>query len=137
MYKLYEKDEATFNILKLFAFLSILISCLGLYALSVFVAERKFKEIGIRKTFGASVKDIMFMVSKDLIGLILVSFALSIPLTYYAAGQWLNTFSYHTDPSAWAFILSGIITLGIAWLSMGYQSIKAARTNPVEVIREE
>jgi len=135
--KQYEKDEASFNIIMYFAILSILISCMGLYALSVFVAERKFKEIGIRKTFGATISDIIVMVSADLSLLIVISFTISIPLTYFAAREWLDTFSYHIEPGLWAFVLSGLITVTIAWLTMGYQSLKAARTNPVDVIKDE
>ncbi len=114
-----------------------MISCLGLYAMSLFMAERRFQEIGIRKAFGAAVKNIGFMVSGDLSKLILISFVLSIPLSIFVMNKWLETFAYKISPGIDTYLLSGAISIFIGWFTISYQSIKAAKTNPVDVLREE
>ena len=133
----YETDFNTFDLIKYFALISIVISCLGLYAMSLFTAERRFQEIGIRKAFGANVKNIIFMVSTDLSKLIFISFALSIPISIFVMNKWLETFAYKISIGVDIYLLAGIISILIGWLTIGYQSIKAARTNPVDVLREE
>ena len=133
----YEDDLNTFNLIKYFALISIVISCLGLYAMSLFMAERRFQEIGIRKAFGADVKNIIVMVSGDLSKLILISFVLSIPLSIFVMNKWLETFAYKISPGIDTYLLAGGISIFIGWFTIGYQSIKAARTNPVDVLREE
>ena len=133
----YESDFNTFDLIKYFALISIVISCLGLYAMSLFTAERRFQEIGIRKAFGAEIKNIVVMVSTDLSKLIIISFALSIPLSIFVMNKWLETFAYKISLGIDIYLLSGIISILIGWLTIGYQSIKAARTNPVDVLREE
>ena len=133
----YEGDMKTFDLIKYFAFISIVISCLGLYAMSLFMAERRFQEIGIRKAFGADVKNIIVMVSGDLSKLILISFVLSIPISIFVMNKWLETFAYKISPGIDTYLLAGGISIFIGWFTIGYQSIKAARTNPVDVLREE
>ena len=133
----YKSDFNTFNLIKYFALISICISCLGLYAMSLFLAEKRYREIGIRKTFGASVGNIFTMVSFDLSILIVISFIISIPITWYGMNQWLESFAYKITPGIGVYALAGFISVIIAWLTIGYQSIKAARTNPVDVLRDE
>jgi len=133
----YERDFNTFNLIKYFAVISILISCLGLYAMSMFMAERRFREIGIRKAFGAGVRNIVVMVSGDLFKLIFIAFLLSIPLSYFAMDKWLESFAYRITPGVVSFIIAGIISLLIGWLTISYQSARAASTNPVDVLRDE
>jgi putative ABC transport system permease protein len=133
----YESDFNTYILIKYFAFISIIISILGLYAMSMFLAERRFKEIGIRKTFGADVKNIIVMVSADLSKLIGIAYIISIPVSVIAMNKWLDSFAYRISQSVEIYLLAGIISLLIAWLTISYQSLRAARTNPVNVLREE
>jgi putative ABC transport system permease protein len=133
----YAGDYNTFNLIKYFAFISIIISSLGLYALSMFIAERRFKEIGVRKAMGASIQNIVFMISKDLSLLILIAFVLSIPITIYGMNLWLDTFAFRITPSVTTYLIAGVISILIGWITISYQSIMAARTNPVDVLRDE
>ena len=133
----YAKDYSTFSLIKSFALISIVISCLGLYALSMFVAERRFKEIGVRKALGARVKDILILVSKDLSLLIIIAFVVSIPISIYGMNQWLETFAYRITPGIGTYIVAGLVSVLIGWLTISYQSVRAARTNPVNVLRDE
>ncbi|MBL3658270.1 ABC transporter permease [Fulvivirga sediminis] len=135
--KQYHSDFKTFNLIKYFAIISIFISCMGLYALSVFVAERRFKEIGVRKVLGANIKNILVMVSKDLSLLIIIAFVLSVPISFYVMNIWLSNFAYKVDQRPVTYVIAGLATILIAWITIGYQSIKAARTNPVEVLKDE
>ena len=133
----YESDFNTFNLIKYFAFISIIISVLGLYAMSMFLAERRFKEIGVRKAFGAEIKNIIIMVSADLSKLIGIAYIVSIPISIYAMNKWLDSFAYKITQGVDIYIISGLISLLIAWFTISYQSFRAAKTNPVKVLREE
>ncbi|MCZ6520684.1 MAG: ABC transporter permease [Bacteroidetes bacterium] len=133
----YESDYKTFDLIMYFAIISIIISSLGLYAISMFVAERRFKEIGVRKALGARVGDILIMVSGDLSRLILFAFAISIPITIFGMERWLETFAYRVNPGVGTYLVAGLISVLIGWISMGYQSFRAASTNPVNVLRDE
>ncbi len=133
----YAADYNTFNLIKSFALISLVISCLGLYALSMFVAERRFKEIGVRKALGARVRDILVLVSKDLSLLILIAFVISIPLSIYGMNKWLETFAYRITPGVGTYLIAGLVSTVIGWLTISYQSVRAARTNPVNVLRDE
>lgn len=135
--KQYEADFKTFNLVIYFAFISVFISCMGLYALSMFIAERRFKEIGVRKALGASIRDIIFLVSKDLSLIVLIAFIISIPLSVYGMNKWLNGFAYKITPSVGTYIIAGVISIAIGWITISYQSIRAARTNPVDVLKDE
>lgn len=137
MLLMYTTDFNTFNLIKYFAFISIVISCLGLYAMSLFMAEKRYREIGIRKTFGAGVGNIFTMVSSDLSKLIIIAFLLSIPVIWFGMNEWLESFAYKITPGIQVYIIAGSISICIGWLTIGYQSIKAARTNPVDVLKEE
>ncbi len=134
--KQYEGDFNTFNLIKYFAFISIIISVMGLYAMSMFLAEKRFKEIGVRKAFGAEIKNIIFMVSTDLSKLIGIAYLISIPVSVYAMNKWLDTFAYKITQGIDIYLIAGFISLIIAWLTISYQALRAARTNPVEVLRE-
>lgn len=120
----YESDFNTFKLIRYFAFISIIISCLGLYAMSLFMAERRYKEIGIRKIFGAGAGNIFTMVSSDLSKLIVIAFILSIPITWYGMNQWLESFAYRITPGPGVYIIAGCISICIGWFTIGYQSIK-------------
>jgi putative ABC transport system permease protein len=101
------------------------------------MTEQRTKEIGIRKVMGASVNSILTLLSKDFIKLVLIAFLVAVPLAYYAMQQWLENFAYRVDIGIWTFIIAGATALCIAWLTVGYQSLKAALKNPVEALRNE
>jgi putative ABC transport system permease protein len=135
--KQYESDQRSLSIITTFTALAIFISCLGLYGLSIFVAERKNKEIGIRKVLGASVSGIVGMLSKDFIKLVGVAFLISVPLAHFLMDHWLQTFAYKIDLTWTIFILGGVISLAIAWLTVSYESLRAAMSNPVDTLKND
>ncbi len=117
--------------------IAIFISCLGLFALAAFMSQRRTKEIGIRKVLGASLLSILGLLSGEFIKLILIAFLLAAPISWFAMEKWLEDFAYRIDISWWAFLLAGVISLLIALLAVGYQSITAALANPVKSLRNE
>ena len=134
---LYNAEQRTGKIFQIFAILAIFISCLGLFALASFMAERRVKEIGIRKANGAKIEDIVWLLSKDFAKLVIISFALSTPIAWYIMKMWLENFVYRTNITAWIFVIAGVMALVIALLTVSYQSTKAALKNPVEALRYE
>ncbi|MGE5812307.1 MAG: ABC transporter permease, partial [Ignavibacteria bacterium] len=135
--KQYIKEVQTGKIFSYFAAIAILISCLGLYGLTLFITENRTKEIGVRKVLGASVTSIVKMFYNDFSKLILLSGIIAIPLAWYAMDKWLENFAYRIDISWWMFALSGGIALVIALATVSFQAIKAATANPVESLRYE
>lgn len=121
----------------LFTILAIFISCLGLFGLASFVAEQRTKEIGIRKVLGASVVRLWKMLSKDFVGLVLISCIISVPIAYYLMDGWLQKFDYHTNISWWVFGIACFGALIITLLTVSYQAIRAAMTNPVKSLKTE
>lgn len=117
--------------------ISVLIACLGLFSLASFNTEQRTKEIGIRKVLGASVQQITFLLSKDYILLVLTGFLIAVPLSFYALSSWLETFAYKAGISWGVIVLSGLLSIVIALLTIGYKSIHAAVANPVESLRNE
>ena len=132
---MYKEEKRISTLLTISTVIAVLISCLGLYGLSVYVAERKTKEIGIRKVVGASVQSIVSMLSKEYIQLILISFLISAPLGYYAMDKWLEGFAYRISPGVTVFLISGVISFAIAWLTVSFESFRAASRNPVDTLR--
>ncbi|MES1222261.1 MAG: ABC transporter permease, partial [Bacteroidota bacterium] len=120
-----------------FAILSLLIACIGLFGLSIFVVERKVKEIGIRKVLGASIPGIVGLLSKDFLKLVIVAAVIASPLAYYFMYQWLQDFAYRINIGWWVFVASGIVALLIALLTVSVKAIKAAMANPVKSLRTE
>ena len=135
--KLYVGEEKAGTLLTIFAFLSIFISCLGLFGLATFITEQRTKEIGIRKVLGASVSGITTLLSKDFLKLVLLSITLASPVAYYFMNQWLQGFAYRIDMKWWVFLASGIIAVVIALATVSSQAIKAALMNPVKSLRSE
>lgn len=135
--ELYRQEQRIGEIFTVFAALAILIACLGLFGLAAFTAEQKTKEIGIRKTLGASIPNIVNMLSKNFIKLVIISFAISVPIAYLGMNFWLEDFAYRTSLRPTTFIISGLLAIGIAWLTIGLQSWKAARNNPATSLRSE
>jgi putative ABC transport system permease protein len=132
---LYSDEARTSTLLKIATTIALIISCLGLYALSVYVAARKTKEIGIRKVFGASAESVTGMLSIEYIILIVISLLISVPLGYYAMSKWLEAFAYKIKPGAMVFVISGLVSFLIAWLTISFESIRAAYRNPAETLR--
>lgn len=134
---LYEKEGTIFSLFQIFAGIAILIACLGLWGLISFVTQQKTKEIGVRKIIGASIPNIVLMLSKDFIILVLLAAAIATPLAWYAMNGWLENFAYSTNMSWWIFALATAITIFITFLTVGFQSFRAATSNPVDALRAE
>lgn len=134
---LYQQDERTFTLFKIFAGVSIFIGCLGLYGLISFMATQKLKEVGIRKVLGASTGSIMVMFSKEFIKLITIAFVIAAPLAWYFMNGWLQAFAYRISIHWSAFAIGILSTLIIALATVSYQSIRAAMSNPAETLRSE
>jgi ABC-type antimicrobial peptide transport system permease subunit len=120
-----------------FAGLTIFISCMGLFALVAYMAESRRKEIGIRKVLGASVSDVIIMLSKEFLILVSISIVVASPVAWWAMNQWLSNYAYRTNIPWWLFVVVGCISLGIALLTVGFQAFKAATENPVKAIKSE
>jgi len=120
-----------------FAGLTIFISCMGLFALVAYMAETRRKEIGIRKVLGASVSDVIVLLSKEFLILVVISIAVASPIAWWAMEKWLTNFAYRTNIPWWLFVVVGCMSLGIALLTVGFQAIKAATANPVKSIKVE
>ncbi len=133
----YNQEQKIGEIFTVFAILAIIIASLGLFGLAAFTAEQKTKEIGIRKTLGASVPNIVNLLSKNFIKLVLIAFVIAIPISYLAMEYWLADFAYRTSLKPVTFVLSGLAATAIAWMTISFQSWKAARTNPVKSLRTE
>ena len=133
----YQSDESLQKIISYFTLFAIFIACLGLYGMASFMAERRFKEIGIRKTLGASVPNIVFLISKDVVKLIIIANIIALPIAYYVFHRWLESFAYRTQISALTFLVSAVLVFFIGYSTTAYQSIKAALLNPVDAIRAE
>jgi ABC-type antimicrobial peptide transport system permease subunit len=134
---LYKSETRLFTLFQIFSGLAMFISCLGLWGLATFAAERKTKEIGIRKVLGASVAHIAGMLSKDFIKLVFISILIACPLAYYGMHTWLQDFAYRINISWTVFAIAGCIALIIALITVSFQSIKAAFSNPVKSLRTE
>ena len=133
----YRSEERSWKVFTLFAALSIFIACLGLFGLSSFVAIQRAREIAIRKVLGASVTEVMILISNDFVKLILIAFTIAVPLSWYLMNEWLQGFAYRTSVTSWSFAIAGILTVWTAIFSVGFQSVKAALANPVESIKME
>ncbi len=120
-----------------FAILAMFISCLGLFGLASFVAEQRTKEIGIRKVVGASIFNIWSLLSKEFIGLVIISLLIASPIAWYFMNKWIQQYTYHTNISWWIFIAAGFGALMITLLTVSFQAIKAAVANPVKSLRTE
>jgi len=134
---LYASEQRVGLLSRYFAGLAILISCLGLFGLAAFTAQKRKKELGIRKVVGASVLQLAFLLSREFLALVLLAICLAFPLVYLGMHRWLDSFAYRTSIKADVFVLTGLAALGITLLTIGYQALKAASMNPVESLRSE
>lgn len=133
----YKSEANSGKIFGIFAALGILIACVGLFGLAAYMAGLRTKEIGVRKTLGASVGGVVFLLSKDFTKLILIALVISVPLSYYFMNEWLSSFAYRTSIGADIFIIAGAAAILIAWLTVSFQTMKAALVNPVKSLRSE
>jgi putative ABC transport system permease protein len=135
--EMYKTDQRTGSILKAFTMVTIFISCLGLFGLAVFSTRQRVKEIGIRKVLGANVMSIVGLISSDFLKLVLIAVVISSPLAWYAMSAWLQDFAFRIDIEWYVFLLAGGMAIVIAFITVGYQSFKAALSNPVKSLRSE
>ncbi len=133
----YQEDRRTRSILGVFTVLALFTACLGLVGLASFIAEKRTKEIGIRKVLGASAGGLILMQSREFLGWVLAANAISLPAAYFAAGRWLQEFAYHVRPGIGPAAIAAAFSLGIAFLSVGYKAVQAAQANPVDSLRYE
>ncbi len=134
---MYQSEVRTGKVFTTFASLAIIIACLGLFALSSFMAEQRTKEIGVRKVMGATIGNIVFLLSRDFTKLVLIAFIISIPVAWYGIHLWLESFAYKTVPGLRLYITAGFGAILIAWITVSYQSFKAAATNPANALRDQ
>jgi putative ABC transport system permease protein len=134
---LYKAEQQQGTIFTIFSFIAIFIACLGLFGLSAFTITQRIKEIGIRKVLGASVASIVGLLSKDFLRLVLIAAVIAFPIAWYAMHQWLEDFAYKTGIPWWAFIIAGIVAALIALVTISFQAVKAAISNPVKSLRTE
>ncbi len=135
--RLYKTDQQTSALILAFAIIAVAISCLGLFGLTAFTAERRAKEIGIRKVLGASVAGITQLLTKDFLKLVLIAIVIASPLAWWATGKWLQEFAYRISISWWMFVMAGFFAVTIAVITISFQAIKAAVANPVRSLRTE
>lgn len=135
--KQYAAEQRVASLSFYFATMAILISCLGLFGLATFTAERRIKEIGIRKVMGSSATNIVLLLSGDFTKMVLLSILLALPISYWLLDQWLQRFAFHITLGSSYFILAGLIAMVTAWLTVASQAIKAANINPVKCLRDQ
>lgn len=135
--KLYDTELRTGKVFTIFACIAILLACLGLFGLSVYATQQRIKEIGIRKVLGASVSNITVLLSSKFIALVLVAFVIASPIAWFAMNKWLQDFSYRIEISWWIFLLAAVAVMLITFITVCFQSVKAAVMNPVKSLRTE
>ncbi len=135
--QLYDSETRVATITKIFALLAILVSCLGLFGLSTFIIEQRSKEISIRKVLGASILNIVRLLSKSFLRLVLIGIVIAIPITWYAGKDWLTNFAYRTELHWSIFLAAAFIAVLIAFVTVSFQSVRAATANPINAIRTE
>jgi putative ABC transport system permease protein len=133
----YESEQKTAKLVTTATAITILISCLGLLGLASFTTVQRTKEIGVRKVLGATVSNIVILISKDFIKLVLIAFCMAAPMGYWLAQQWISDFAYRVEINIWIFVLTGLASVLIAFLTLSYQAMKAALTDPVNSLRYE
>ena len=133
----YRAEERSYDLFKVFSAVALLVACLGLFGLVVYAAENRVKEIGIRKILGASVPSICLLMSGSFLRWILMANAIALPVAYLAMRKWLQNFAFHTNMPVWMFVAAGSVVLFFALITVGYQTLRSARGNPVESLRYE
>ena len=134
---MYKAEQKSFRVISTFSVLAIIIACMGLLGLTFYTTEQRRKEIGIRKILGASIPNIIRNISSEFLKLVLIANVIAWPVAYFMMKKWLETFAYKIPIHVDVFILSGLVALCIALLTVSYQTIRAANTNPAEVMKYE
>ena len=134
---LYTLEDMLYRCFRLMAGLALLVGCLGLYGLASYLTLHRRKEIGIRKTLGATVRHILFRFTREFLGLVLLAFLVAAPLGYFVMRTWLDTFAYRIDLHAGFFGLTLLASVLVAWGTVGYRAVRAAVANPVDSLRDE
>jgi putative ABC transport system permease protein len=134
---MYRSEQRSGKIFISFAVLAVLIACLGLFGLAAYAAEQRTKEIGIRKILGATVSNIVTMLSKDFLKLVLIASLIAFPVAWWFMNKWLQDFAYRIHISWWVFVLATFVSVFIAIITVSFQAVKAALTNPVKNLRTE
>lgn len=135
--QMYRAEQRVGKVALTFAILTILIACLGLFGLVTYMAEQRTKEIGIRKVLGASVPNIVSLLSAEFLVLVVIAVVIASPIAYFAMRQWLTEFAYRIEISWWMFLLAGVLAVVISLLTVSFQAIKAALMNPVRSLKSE
>jgi putative ABC transport system permease protein len=135
--RFYQEDARRQTLLIWVSLATIFIACLGLFGLATYSTEQRIKEIGVRKVLGAGVVNLVALLSKDFLKLVLIANGIAFPVAWWATTQWLRVYAYHIDPEGWMFALAGVLAVGIALLTVSFQSVKAALMNPVKSLRNE
>ncbi len=135
--KLYESESRTAKLINTATGLAILVSCLGLFGLAFYTVTQRSKEISIRKVLGATVAQVVGLLSKDMVQLVIIALVIASPLAYYFMNKWLQSFAYSIGIQWWVFVMAGLVAVGVAFLTVSFQSVKAALANPVESLRSE
>jgi putative ABC transport system permease protein len=135
--RLYQTEQRTGTLFNIFAGIAILISCLGLLGLTAYTAQVRTREIGVRKVLGASVPGIVGLLARDFIRLVLIAIVVAIPVSWYAMNKWLQDFAYKTNLDWTVFVLSGLLAILIAVITISFQSVKAALVNPVKSLKQQ
>jgi putative ABC transport system permease protein len=134
---MYESEQVIGALARLFTLLALLIACLGLFGLAAYAAEQRTREIGVRKTLGASVSSVVMLLSRDFLKLVALAFIAAVPVAYLVAESWLSSFAYRIDLGAWMYVAAGLGALVVAGLTVGVQSVRAALMDPVAALRRE
>jgi len=134
---LYQKEKKLSQVYFIFTIIALLITAIGIFVIAIYVAQRRTKEIGIRKVYGARISEIIFMLNKDFVKLVLIAIVIAWPITWFAMHKWLENFAYKTGLSWWIFVIAGVFAIGIALLTVSWQSFRAARRNPIKSLKYE
>ena len=134
---MYRQERRVSKVALAFALLAIIIACLGLFGLATYIAEQRTKEIGIRKVLGASVTNIVKMLSKDFVKLVMLAFIIATPIAWWFMSKWLEDFAFRIELKWWIFVVTGIVALLIALITLSFQAIRAAIANPVKSLKAE
>jgi putative ABC transport system permease protein len=134
---MYRAEQQVGRVAIAFAVLAVIIACLGLFGLATYIAEQRTKEIGVRKVLGATVQNIVVMLSRDFLILIIIATVIAFPIAWWAMYKWLQDFEYRIGVGWWIFILSGFIAMLVALFTISFQAVRAAVSNPVKSLRNE
>jgi len=134
---MYEKEEKLAGSITFFSLIAIVLTCMGILVQIFMICLNRVKEIGIRKINGARISEVMVMLNRDFVKWVAIAFVIATPIAWYVMNKWLENFAYKTELSWWIFALAGVLALGIALLTVSWQSWRAATRNPVEALRYE